>query len=873
MRYSPPRLIEVLVPRPAIHARMAEGQGLISLLLGPPGSGKTSALAGFYADLADRGIDVRWLTLADDDNDPAVLQRHLDRAFRREGDAGDSGPPEDITGFIDGLERITDPAAYALIEGFVLELPSSSSVHVTAHRMRGSLLHDGWLRGIVRVIGPDDLRMSDDEAGQLLGDHWSPWDRQRLNEIVDGWAAGLRFLARMPANAELLLRGAGEPAFPIEMANYLDDVVCAAIDADTLAMLMDVSVLDRFTPEALAAMPGRLCEWSHIDGHIRDGLFIRYVDDDRCWAAFHPVFGRHLRQRLRRFDPERHDMLNRFAASWFETHGFGAEAIRHAVTVSDAAFAARIIEDAGAIHVDLCDGPDVGLGERVPASQAGELPLLFLGQLYFGIRRGRSVEARAAFEEARNLTGDFTRLERMTEPFSIRGFAQLVGMVLDASEDQPITEERLSALEQAMEEHRGRQPLLASGVACMLALAYLELSRYAEAGTICGIGLHALQDFRDSKVAVFLRIHQADIAAARDTIDKAVLHIEEAQRVARIGAGADSYEVLATRVLRAGLHYENNELDAAQDLLDAGLGQLDRINAWVRLCAAGFGTAAAIAGIRRGLDAAEEQLRAGEALARERNLPRLLQLLSIARLRELTRAREWRLAMDHIDAAPFADLLKADSLSSAVLGVQVPAMLEVARLVIELGRPQDAQSWLDRINKAFLEESDNRFRFTFRVLAMRAAHGMRRYNAAVDHMQEAVDLARHGGFVRRALNNRHHLVEVFDWSARNGRHMPSRIRLYVEDVLRGADGTETGTLLLQSSPRRGVEQAPNNFTLSPRETEIIALVAEGYITKEIAVRLGISEGTVKTHRKKIHEKLGVISRSQAIARARDLLII
>jgi DNA-binding CsgD family transcriptional regulator len=30
---------------------------------------------------------------------------------------------------------------------------------------------------------------------------------------------------------------------------------------------------------------------------------------------------------------------------------------------------------------------------------------------------------------------------------------------------------------------------------------------------------------------------------------------------------------------------------------------------------------------------------------------------------------------------------------------------------------------------------------------------------------------------------------------------------------------------------------------------------------------------VKTHRKKIHEKLGVISRSQAIARARDLLII
>jgi DNA-binding CsgD family transcriptional regulator len=64
-----------------------------------------------------------------------------------------------------------------------------------------------------------------------------------------------------------------------------------------------------------------------------------------------------------------------------------------------------------------------------------------------------------------------------------------------------------------------------------------------------------------------------------------------------------------------------------------------------------------------------------------------------------------------------------------------------------------------------------------------------------------------------------------------------------------------------------------NFALSPRETEIIALIAEGYLTKEIAVRLQISEGTVKSHRKKIHEKLGVISKSQAISRARELLII
>ncbi|MFC0306517.1 LuxR C-terminal-related transcriptional regulator [Rhizorhabdus histidinilytica] len=879
MRYCPPRLVEPLIARPRIARRMAEAAGKVTLIVGPPGSGKTSALASHHADLVAAGMAVRWLTLSAEDNDPAVLRRHLDHAFRGEGAEGReegeglSDPPGNIVGFIDGLEKIDAAPARDLIGAFVLELPPSSSFHITAHRMQGALFHDGWLRGVVEVIGPDELRMTDDEAALLLGEAWSPWDRQRINEAVDGWAAGLRFVGRAPRSADRLLDGAGERPFPVEMANYLDDVVCARMDPVALAALMEVSVLDRFTPEALAAMPGRPCDWAQIDDHIREGSFIRYVDEQRCWAAFHPVFGRHLRQRLRRFDPDRFDALNRFAASWFEANGFGAEAIRHAVTVADSAFAARVIENVGAIHVDLCDGPDVGLGERVPATRAGELPLLFLGQIYFAIRRGRSVEARAALEEAARLTRGFTLLDRGADPESIRGFAQLIDMVLDASDDRPITEQRLAELERAMEAHRGVRPILASGVACMLALAYLELSRYAEAATVCGIGLHAMHDVKDSRVSVFLRIHQADIAMARDTVDKAVLYIEDAQRIARIGSGVDNYEVIATRILRAGLHYENNELDAALALLDPSLRQLGSINAWVRLCASGFGTAAAIAGIRQGIDAAEAQLRAGEALARERNLPRLLQFMAIARLRELTRAGEWRAAMEHVESPGFAELLATDSLSHAVLGVQVPAMLEVARLMIELGRPHDAQAWLDRINKPFLGEADSRFRFTFRIMAMRAAYGMRRYNAAVDHMQAAVELASHAGLVRRALNNRQHLTEVFDWTIRNGRHLPARIGAYVDDVLRGADGTESGATLQQSSPRRGVEQAPNNFTLSPRETEIIALVAEGYITKEIAVRLGISEGTVKTHRKKIHEKLGAASRSQAIARARDLLII
>ncbi|MEV4432286.1 response regulator transcription factor [Streptomyces sp. NPDC049585] len=53
--------------------------------------------------------------------------------------------------------------------------------------------------------------------------------------------------------------------------------------------------------------------------------------------------------------------------------------------------------------------------------------------------------------------------------------------------------------------------------------------------------------------------------------------------------------------------------------------------------------------------------------------------------------------------------------------------------------------------------------------------------------------------------------------------------------------------------------------LSPRETEILGLVAEGLPNRQISKRLFISEATVKTHLVHIYDKLGVDSRTAAVA--------
>lgn len=61
------------------------------------------------------------------------------------------------------------------------------------------------------------------------------------------------------------------------------------------------------------------------------------------------------------------------------------------------------------------------------------------------------------------------------------------------------------------------------------------------------------------------------------------------------------------------------------------------------------------------------------------------------------------------------------------------------------------------------------------------------------------------------------------------------------------------------SKQRSVEDQQPKDTLSPREIEVLRLIVEGLINKEIAEKLSIGLTTVITHRKNIFEKLGIKS--------------
>jgi LuxR family maltose regulon positive regulatory protein len=134
-------------------------------------------------------------------------------------------------------------------------------------------------------------------------------------------------------------------------------------------------------------------------------------------------------------------------------------------------------------------------------------------------------------------------------------------------------------------------------------------------------------------------------------------------------------------------------------------------------------------------------------------------------------------------------------------------------------------------------------------------------------LEEALRLAEPGGYVRVFLDQGLPMQTLLaQWLACSG---DSPLRGYAGRLLSQFDAEP------RTAGRRDTAASPAGLVepLSPREMEVLHLMALGRTNAEIARQLIVAPGTVKAHTASIYQKLDAANRTEAVARARQIGIL
>jgi LuxR family transcriptional regulator, maltose regulon positive regulatory protein len=873
-KLSPPELQSWIVPRQRIDRAIEKGvqQGTVTVVSGPPGAGKTVALAQWRAATRWQG-PIAWLTVDEYDGNPDRFWHNLAAALTQAGvpafppaggiAAGHEGPlliasalaaqqPAAVL-VLDDLHLIHAPEVAGGL-GYLLRHAKPGLRVVVGSRTDQPLpLHQHLLAGDLTEIHGTQLAFTGPETRLLLERHEVAAYRQALMPLVkkmEGWVTGLRFVA-------IALSGrADKPVGPSDIdeliTGYLISEAFESQPAQTQDALLRTSVPEQITPDLArvltdtdptAASPAELA---------RANLFIQPVQAG--WYRYHPVFRQALQARLRDRDPRLLGALLRRTAQWHREQGQLTEAVRYAASAADGELVARMIVDE--LAVGRLSDPDRG---QALAAALRELP-----ELGTPVRSWECVTAaglaiaRQDYGQAASWLGradDVLGRLPVGEELSSRLAAAVLRSCL-ARRDGDLAVLAEAAAEQAAVLARfpadvlaGHHELAMSSLASS-GEAALWQGRFDEAGKLLAEAAAVPAADQAGERAACL----GWLALAEALAGRLVRAAEFAARAAAADGGtegdtgAEPPPNVAADIALALVHLERADLGRVRAALrraDAGLRtRHDRaaaavaslVAAWQYLAEGRYeGAAGMLAGAREGWSPPDW----------------LDSRLTLAQARCEALAGNTRAALEAVDrcaAAPELDAATARAYAWAAAGD-----LDAARR--ELGRvfgvtAADPARELDRmVLDALL--LDARIRY---------ASGDRPAGRA--SLARALRIAR-GEDVRLPFEMEH------SWMFPVLRADAELARAY--RALAQAD------LAAESSALRSLTTAMTEPAmvepLTEREQEVLRRVAQLLSTAEIAEELYISVNTVKTHLKSVHRKLAVTHRREAVRRARELKLL
>ena len=848
----------------------------LTALAAPAGYGKTTLLSQ-WAHASH--FSIAWLSISEEDNDLERFFRYLLTAW----EAVQPGIKEsrlglllgammpDTEGVLSAFLNVANDVREHIV--FVLDdyhLIEDSSIHqaltflldhlpptlhfVLAGRAEPPLpLARYRARDELLEIRTDDLQFLMEETSDFLsrfmGLQLTDDEIVHLQAQVEGWIAGIQLAA-------LSLRRHGKmvDTFIISgkhrfIADYLSEDVLAHLSPTLRRFLLQTSVLDRLCGPLCDVVTASEGGQETLESLERENLFLMPLDDNREWFRYHRLFSDFLYEELKRRHPDEIVHLHRRAARWYLAHELPEQAFRHAVDGQDVEYVVQIFDRY--CNAKLNSG-EIRLVQRWVDSIPAEWYLIYP---VLGLAKAGFLAFTGAFEACMRCIDEVEQQLTSTESEDWRGQLARVTAVrcfMACTENDLTRAETFAdqALQELPDEDLNWRPVIYGA----LGDTYRRNARWEEARS-CYLKALAVTDspglhFMSAHVfgaLADLDLRQGRLQTAAGYWRKATAVIHERENWGRLELPAIGWVYI-----RMGeLLYEWNELADAWDHLSQGLERAE-LGGDVRAMIAGY----LIAGRLKLTDGDVET--ATEYLERARPLVEKALFPDWTNRFERLQLEVW-LAQDRLRAAVHwsDEMLHSDALERRP--ESEVAHLAVARVLIvkgDLPSLERALALLERLLQ--MAETEGRTGIQIEALALQALADWRRGEraGAMTALERALRIAEPEGHVRLFVDFGLPMVRLLQ-EARSRSVMPG----YVAKLLAAC-----GDYFSISALTEGALPEP----LSPREQEILELVAAGLTNQEIADKLIISPETVKKHAGTIYGKLGVRSRTEAVARARAL---
>ena len=314
----------------------------------------------------------------------------------------------------------------------------------------------------------------------------------------------------------------------------------------------------------------------------------------------------------------------------------------------------------------------------------------------------------------------------------------------------------------------------------------------------------------------------------------------------------------------AGIYTEWNDLETAADLLDKALA-LCRQWGIVQTLNEAYTAQSRLLQARGDIDGA------WEALQQARQFSSMEGDRSMVNFRLATQQARLNLRAGKPDKVVHWVEGTRAALTGGESGVQVPtAFLEtlqtmLARTYLAQDEAEEALTALEPLLAP--AEAAGAFLRVIEVCTLKALalHALGDTSTALASLERSLALAEPEGYVRMYLNEGEPMVRLLRKAA--SRDINSE---YAQKLLDEFGVWEYGNVGVGSPIPPHAHTPALTDPLTPRERDVLHLISQGLSNKDIAEKLVIALNTVKRHTSSIYGKLGVKSRTQAVARAREL---